>query len=282
MSAQPNQHMIGSVSLDELDGTRFITMATGIDDAPEIRSAIESRSQQNGAWDADGFYGARVIQFEGFAEAPTSAAAHAFADSLRALSPAVLHELIVASDGRGVRSAKVRMQSGPVLEWIGDDTFTYVLTVVAPDPLLYGPIVVGTTSLAEVTGTGLVFPLAFPLDFGVDPGTTPGAASLPNAGTAGYFLASRLDGPMPNPVVTVNETGEWVRYSGTVLAGQWLEVDCGRRRVLLNGTVDVTYRVLSSPTWPSIPPGGASVSIAADAGDPNASLTVYGYEGAWT
>ncbi len=84
------------------------------------------------------------------------------------------------------------------------------------------------------------------------------------------------------PVVSLVETGDWIRYGGDVLAGQWLDVDCGNRRVLLSGQVSVRQRVSSSGSWLAVPPGGGSVSWTADAADPGASLGVWAYEGAWT
>lgn len=264
------------------DGSDFrVSTLTGWDGGAPARSAIEDRAQQDGGWDATGFLGPRIITVTGFVEQASRGDALAVLDRLAALSPHTLHEVVVDDPHIGPRSCLARVETSADPEWASPVSFRYSVTLKAPDPLRYGPPVTMSTTLASTSGTGRVWARVWPRDWGVTAGTTPGAATLPNTGTAGYFPAFRVDGPMPNPVITVNETGEWVRYGGTVLAGQWLEVDCGSRRVLLNGTVDVTYRVSSSATWPSVPPGGASVSIAADSADASASLTVFGYEGAW-
>ena len=123
--------------------------------------------------------------------------------------------------------------------------------------------------------------MAFPLDFGVPAGVTPGALSLTNDGTASYYPRLRIDGPVPNPVVSLAETGDQIAYSGTVAAGQWLDIDCSRRRVLLNGQVSVRHLVSAVGNWCAVPIGGGSLSWTADAADPAATLSAWAYEGAW-
>jgi len=284
VSSHPNVHTLGDVVLDESDGSRIITNAVGIDDAPEIRSAIEAKAQQSGAWDGVGLYGARVIQLEGYAESDSPDAAQAFADSLRALSPAELYELVVESQGRGVRSATVRVQAGAVLQWLDEDAFTYVLTVVAPDPLLYGARTLGSAGLSgSVAGSGRAWPRVWLRDWGVAAGVTPGALAMPNAGTVTYWPTLRIDGPVTNPTVTCPETGDWVSFGATIPTGQFVELDCRNRlaRFGANGD-DVRYLIDSGGAWLGIPPGGASLSFTADTADAAALLTAIGYEGAWT
>ena len=153
------------------------------------------------------------------------------------------------------------------------------VTLAAPDPLLYGPPTYGSAGLASATpGAGLLYPLAYPLDYGLPPGVTPGAVSVPNAGTAAYWPRLRIDGPVLNPVVTLVESGAWVRYNGSLLAGQWLDWDMANRRVLLQGQVSVRQRVTSSGNWLAVPVGGGSVVWTADTADPAALLSVWGFE----
>jgi len=279
-----NRVAIGDFVADN-DSTDFRVTAkvTGWTDAPEVRSGITSKAQADGGWDASGYYDSRAITVEGFVEQASAADASAVADSLTALSLRSLHELMVDSDAAGPRSALVRVTQGAALEWVGDRSFTYALTVTAPDPLKYGPPMFESTTLAgSAGGTGLTYPLTYPLDYGLAPGVTPGAVVIPNAGTAAYWPRLRIDGPVPNPRVTLVETGDTVRYGATLAAGQWLDIDCANRRVLLNGQVSVRHLVSSSGSWLAIPSGGGSITWTADAADPNAELSVWGYEGAWT
>lgn len=164
------------------------------------------------------------------------------------------------------------------------------MSTVADGPFFSGSTAPDGTYSYRWTGTGNASTsekyvpggLQYPLDYGVPAGQTPGSISVGNTGTATYWPRLRIDGPVTNPVVTCNETGDQIRYTGSVLAGQWLDVDTTNRRVLLNGQVSVRRNVTSSGNWLAVPQGGASISWAADTVDPAAQLSVWSYEGAWS
>jgi hypothetical protein len=280
--SHPNTHSLGGIVLDYADGSRVVT-ASPIDKPADVRLALDEKSQQDGLWDAQPQLGGKVMPLVGFCEESTPEDAQALVDNLRALSRQLV-EFTVDSPARGTRSAMVRVQSGFDPEWIDDVAFTYTITVVAPDPLLYGPQVFTQTSLAATAaGTGLVYPLAYPLDYGVPAGVTPGAITVANTGTASYFPRLRIDGPVTNPVVTLNETGDVVRFKGSIAAGQHLDINWGtpRRVTLGDNAVNMRHKVSYSGNWLAVPVGGGSISYTADDADPAALLSVWSYEGAW-
>ena len=119
----------------------------------------------------------------------------------------------------------------------------------------------------------------WPTDWGIPEGVTPGAVSVPNAGTAAYWPRLRIDGPVLNPVVTLMETGAWVRINGAILAGQWVDMDMANRRVLLQGQVSIRHwPVTFSGNWLAVPVGSGSITWTADTADPAALLHVFGHE----
>jgi hypothetical protein len=284
--SSPNTFVLGGLVLDQDSGvdesTHVVTSSVGWDDASAVRSSLDVRAQQDGAWDATGFLGPRVITINGNISEATPQAASAFRDQLVALSPQQPLTLQVSNQSVGVRSATVRVTVGAVITWRTTTSFDYVIVVTAPDPLKYGPAVFSSVGLTGVVGSGLAYPLAYPRNYGVPAGQTPGSLALPNSGKAAYWPRLRIDGPVPNPVVTLNETGDQIRFGGTVAAGQWLDIDLASRRVLLNGSVSVRSKVTSSGSWLAVPPGGGSISWAADAADPAALLSVWSYQGAWS
>jgi len=285
MSNWPNVVTLGGVLLDVDDGTSFRVVGDipGWDDAPDIRDGLTSKAQQDGAWDGTGFNDARVVALVGLVDEASPQAAYAVLYQLAALRPQSVHELVVVNAAIGSLSAMVRVTSGVKPAWIGDTAFEYTLTVTAPDPLKYGPPTYGSATLSTSTpGAGKVYPVAYPLDYGIAPGVTPGAVSVANAGTAAYWPRLRILGPVTNPVVTLVESGAWVRYTGSLLAGQWLDLDMANRRVLLQGQVSVRQSVSSGGNWLSVPPGGGSVTWSADTADPAALLSVWSYEGSWS
>jgi len=281
MSNWPNVCTLGGVLLDVDDGTSFRVVADlpGWDDAPAIRDGLTSKAQQDGAWDGTGFDDARVVNLSGLVDEATPQAAYAVLYQLAALRPQSVHELVVVNAAIGSLSAMVRVTVGVKPVWIDDTAFEYTLTVTAPDPLKYGPPTFATATLSTSTpGAGLTYPRAYPLDYGIAPGVTPGAVSVANAGTASYWPRLRILGPVVNPVVTLVESGAWVRYAGSLLAGQWLDLDMANRRVLLQGQVSVRQSVSSAGDWLSVPPGGGSVTWGADGSGPAALLSVWAYE----
>ena len=285
MSNWPNTVTLGGVLLDVDDGTSFRVTEDipGWDDAPAIRDGLTSKAQQDGAWDGTGFDDARVVALAGLVDEATPQAAYAVLRALSALRPQSVHELVVVNAAIGSLSAMVRVTVGVKPAWIGDTAFEYTMTVTAPDPLKYGPPTFATANLSTSTpGAGKVYPVAYPVDYGIAPGVTPGAVSVANAGTAAYWPRLRILGPVTNPVVTLVESGAWVRYTGSLLAGQWLDLDMANRRVLLQGQVSVRQNVSSSGDWLAVPVGGGSVAWTDDGGDPAAKLSVWGYEGAFS
>jgi hypothetical protein len=284
LSDWPNVVSVGDfvADVDSPNGFRIVTKLTGWEDSAPVRPSGEPKSQQDGDWDATPFLGSRIVGIEGAVAQDSPAAALEVADELTGLQVGQVHIFTVDNEAIGPRSAAVRIEVGAVLEWLDDMAFTYTMQVKAPDPLKYGPETFASTSLAGAAGgTGLLYPLAYPLDYGVPPGVTPGAITLGNAGTAAYWPRLRIDGPVPNPSVSMVETGDSLRYNGTLAAGQWLDIDTANRRVLLNGQVSMRHLVSVTGRWLGVPVGGGSLTWTADAADPAATLSAWGYEGAW-
>ena len=276
---------IGGILLDLDNGTsrRVVEDLPGWDDAADVRNGLQAKAQQDGAWDGTGSSDARTVTIAGLVQEATTEAAYAVLYQLAALRPQSVHEIAVVNDAVGSLSAMTRVTVGMKPVWEDDRSFTYTMTVTAPDPLKYGPPTFATATLATSTpGAGRIWPRAWPTDWGIPAGVTPGAVAVANAGTAAYWPRLRIDGPSPNPTVSMVETGAWVRYGGTLLAGQWLDFDMANRRVLLQGQVSVRQLVSSSGDWLAVPVGGGSVAWTDDGGDPAAKLSVWGYEGAFS
>jgi len=286
MSIWPNVCTLGGVLLDVDDGTSFRAVGDipGWDDAPAIRDGLVSKAQQDGAWDGTGFDDARVVVVDGLVDEATPQAAYAVLRALAALRPQSIQELVVVNSAIGSLSALVRVTVGVKPVWYGDCAFEYTLTVTAPDPLKYGPATYATATLSASTpGAGRVWPRVWPTDWGVPAGVTPGAVAVANAGKAAYWPRLRIDGPVLNPVVSMPETGAWVRINGTIPAGQYVDLLMAERRVLLHGTISIRHwPVTSSGDWLAVPPGGASITWTDDGGSGAALLSVWGTEGAWS
>lgn len=245
-----------------------------------LRRQRDSRSQQDGDWPSMGHAQGRDVTVGGQIVYSSVYDATLERRQMLALGGAGLSELIV-QDALGSLSAMVEIDS-LVLSPVRDAMVSFTFGLHSPDPLLYGPPTFASTTLASTAaGTGLTYPLAYPLDYGVPAGVTPGALTLPNAGTAAYWPVLRIDGPVPSPAVTLVETGDTIRVGVDVAAGQWLDIDCANRRILLNGVLSVRTHVTYSGSWLAVPVGGGSLTWTADAADPAAMLSAWGHESAW-
>lgn len=264
--------------VDEFGSTWTVSKVDGWHDGVGLRMQREARSGADGEWDTNPLRSAREVSWIGNVFAPSHAALE---QSMRAFTSLPLRGEVIGESEGLILSANAYISEAQKFEHAPIDRGVYQLTVVASDPLLYGPPVLLSTGLDGAVGTGRVWPRVWPRDWGVPAGTTAGAVTVPNSGTAPYWPTLRVDGPVTNPVVTLNDTGDWVRFNGTLTAGQWLDIDCQNRRVLLNGQVSQAARVTFSGRWLCIPVGGASMSYDADTADPASQLSIVAREGAY-
>ncbi len=269
--------------LDSFGVTWTVRTAPGWHNAPPMRSERLPKAQQAGSWPSKGHAAEKLVTLKGTASAPDLVTLEDAATRLAAVLASGGMGDLVGVSAYGALSMSVSLEDAPEFDPTSDTTAVYQITVTAPDPLKYGPPTYATANLSTSTpGAGRIWPRAWPTDWGIPAGVTPGAVAVANAGTASYWPRLRVDGPSSNPTVSMVETGAWVRYGGTLLAGQWLDFDMANRRVLLQGQVSVRQLVSSSGDWLAVPVGGGSVAWTDDGGDPAAKLSVWGYEGAFS
>lgn len=260
----------GRFTLTSLDG--WLSISQRRDRAAKV--------QQAGSYGSQGHAENLPVTARGTAVYATAAAAAVERRNLIALGGGGTYEMtVVDAAGPGTRFVECdALDVSPVM----DRMFRWSLAVTATDPLLYGSESFAQTGLSSVAGgAGLTYPLTYPLSYGAAAGVTPGVTVMANAGTASYHPRLRIDGPVTNVVLTLAETGDRVALSGSVAAGQWVDVDCANRRVLLNGQVSLRHRVSSVGSWLAVPVGGGSLSWTADGGSSDSSLSVWSYLGAW-
>lgn len=254
----------------------------------EVRTSVEPKSQQSGDWRGRAYRAGRVITLRGKVFCQDVAALEGAARRLSAiLGDGGFGEFAGSSDTGTILSSRVQLDSRPLFDPLTDRVATWQISVGSEDHLLYGPEVFSQTTLAATGGgAGLTYPLVYPLDYGVAPGVTPGAITVANAGTASYFPRLRIDGGslgVTNPVVSLVETGDTVRFNGTVGPGQHLDINWGtpRRVTVGDNPVSMRHKVSFVGNWLAVPVGGGSIAYSADDADPTAVLSVWSYEGAW-
>ena len=244
-----------------------------------LRRDRQDKAQQDGAWASYGNAAALGVTLRGQIVYPDAVTAATGRRNLLSIGGRETSQLTVEdATGAGTRTVEVDALSVSVVR---DTMVQFSFAVTATDPLLYGPEAFAQTQLASSAGgTGLAYPLAYPLDYGVPPGVTPGAVAVANSGTASYFPRLRIDGPVTNPVVSLVETGDFIKFNGTVAAGQHLDINWGtpRRVTLGDNAVNVRNKVSYSGNWLAVPVGGGSIAYTADDANPAAVLSVWSWE----
>lgn len=145
---------------------------------------------------------------------------------------------------------------------------------VALDPLVYSgtEVVAGPFGLPVFSG-GLTVPITVP--FTVTGVMTSGFADLTNPGSADTSLRVRIDGPATQPRFTLEHedgTVQTLRMTFDLAAGEWLDIDCGAKTVLLNGTV--SRRGQTTGEFPTLPAGGPHrITFRASTYNDDATLT---------
>jgi hypothetical protein len=282
--------MTSSISLDgfPLTGTTpggGKIRVTGFDGwyAKGLTRNRQARAQQDGAWPSMGSANPTGMTITGYATYNDAASAKTDARAMLTLCGRGSTSELTVVDDFGIGTRFVELDS-IIIPPVRDAMLSFTIMVTATDPLVYGPGVFGTASLAAIAGgAGLTYPLTFPLDYGVPPGVTPGAVSVANAGTASYFPRLRINGPVTNPVVSLVETGDSVRFNGFVGAGQHLDINWGvpRRVTIGDNPVSMRHKVSYVGNFLAVPVGGGSIAYSADDADPAAIADVWSYEGAW-
>lgn len=129
-----------------------------------------------------------------------------------------------------------------------------------------------STGLPVAEG-GLTVPFTVP--FAIHATVASGVMILVNAGTYPANLRIRIDGPVEQPRITLQDpdgSTATLRYHGTLTSGQWLDIDTQNREVLLNGTASRRGNV--SGEWPLLKPGTSELTFNAASFNPDALLTV--------
>lgn len=160
---------------------------------------------------------------------------------------------------------------------------------VALDPLIYdGVESTGSIGLPTFEG-GLTVPFTVP--FSIDAVPVDGQVDLRNEGTADTGLTLRVDGPVPQPRVTVvgpDGTSTTLRYLGDVPAGRFLLITTADRNqgALLDGLPQANHYGRMAGDWPLLPGnpagGGATSTLLFRSADNNATGRLsWAYRSAW-
>lgn len=242
-------------------------------DAPASSGTVTQKVNDHGAFLGPAYYGPRIISCEaridGWSPGDSLAVARSIANQL---DVNILTRLSVTDDDLGTLTADVRQEGDPILVRQGN-RMVLSLSMLAPDPRRYGPLVEALTGLPVQTG-GFMLPVTLPIVTG---GTsTTGTLTVNNLGDMDTPLTFVVRGPLPAGATITDEQGRQLRISDPVDAGRLLYINTATRTALLDG---VANRPVTG-SWPLARPGVSQFLFRASAYDANAQLAVY-YRSAW-
>lgn len=250
---------LGAIPLGGVDSAGVAWHLQGLEgwDSPDIRSVYSDREADHGAWASPVYLGKRPITLAGMIEAPDLASLDAATDQILAAVSLTDTTLVVYES---TPKQSVVRRSGPTLvRPVTSTVAAYSLLVTAADPRRYSTTLqTQSTGLASITG-GMSLPITLPLT--ITAGTASGQITLSNVGTFPTRPIFTIDGPVSDPIITVQYPDSTIRqlsYSDDIALGDELVIDTDAHTALLNGTV--SRRKYLSGQWPEIPPG-ATVTV---------------------
>jgi hypothetical protein len=171
------------------------------------------------------------------------------------------------------RQIRFRRQDGPRVT--GRRPKTFQATLVSTDVYALGSneqsVVI--TAGAAAGETGIAHPITNPISTSLN---ATGQQFVVNQGDAPTWPRFRIDGPITNPQVLNNTTGDLLALATTVNVGDYLDIYPELGRILLNGTAD-RYSALdfAQSEWWQIQPGSNDVRLLASSFSSPAAVTVY-------
>lgn len=239
-----NDYLLGD------DSVTFLEEITGWEDLPSVDSSNTLRPASHGAWVGKKLLGQRIITWKGrFAASREDWNTEILRLREAFTTPLGTEELtIVVStrDEQMVAFGTVSARQIPMNYRYGYYGAELTLQFECSDPRRYS---LGENSvfisMPALTEAGLVYPLVYPLDYGAD--TEPSQLIVNNTGNAPTPMIMNFVGPVTNPTLINQTTGQRLGFDIVLTADDVLTVNTRLGTVLLNDTADRLYtRTLTS------------------------------------
>jgi hypothetical protein len=163
---------------------------------------------------------------------------------------------------------------------VGPNILAYQAQLLAQDPRAYSQTESSSAgdTLSSAPG-GWTFPRTLPIRFNV---SDSGTAAVENDGNRPTPPVFRVYGACVNPQILLVGTDYRISLTGTIAAGDYLEVDVQNRLITVNGvTPALNFLYAANTTWFELPKGVSTVQLLAGSFDTVAHVQVV-YRAAYT
>lgn len=286
---------VSAITLDDATGTpvelhatnaRRVYQATGLIGVSAPRHVVRPRPSAHGTINDTRNTDGRLIVLDGRVYSPISYADAA--SELRAIAGAALETLDEGAallkwteDGGLELQALVKLHGElePAVQ-VGPNVLAYQAQFLAEDPRAYSQTESTSTggTLTSAPG-GWTFPRTVPITFSSSTGGTCAVNNVGNRPTPPTF---RVYGQIVNPQILLVGTTSRIALTGTVSAGDYLEVDVARRSITVNGSsAALNFLDAAATTWFELPKGTSTIQLLAGTFDTVARCDVI-YRSAYT
>jgi hypothetical protein len=295
LGAPATGYQFSSITLDDAAGTpvalhrtanRHLYRAAGLLGVSPVRQVVRSRPSRHGSLNDSRYTEGRLIVLDGRALS-TSSFAEATSE-FRMIASAALETLDEGAsllkwteDGGLALQALVKLHGelDPPVE-VGPNILAYQAQFLAEDPRAYSQTLSTSTggTLSAAPG-GWAWPETPPIVFSISAGGTTAVNNQGNRPTPPVF---RVYGACVNPQILLLGTTSRIALTGTVSAGNYLEIDVQNRSITLNGTSPaLNFLDAANTTWFDLPKGTSTIQLLAPTFDTVARCDVL-YRSAYT
>lgn len=260
---------------------RAVTGLAGLPgmDSAGGRAAITVRPGNHGSINRTRFFKDQILTIEGYVKGTTRDLVNAQRDILVAAIMDCLDTPRLLRWQRGDTGAElqtyVKWDDGglTVVPEAGEHLLRYQAHFHLPDPRAFTQSAVNQDSgtLGASTG-GLLIPIEFPFTFNLG---SAGLATATGGGLVPTPATFRIHGAVTNPTILLVATQQKIVLTGTVNAGDYIDVDTDAHEVTSSfGEPVNSYVDWAETEWFDMPPSGGQVRLIADSGDSTAYMTV--------
>ena len=250
---------------------------TGLDDNADVRESADLLVEADGGVHGAFYYGRRPFSLNGWLDANAEQdTVYEYEDKLLAAIDAMREDGTVIWQKGARPETGVWFRLGAPARITGRWPKRFTLPLVSADDRIVGTAVNTETIVpGGVSGiVGYTDPYSDPYGETLD---VSGQVTVTNAGRRGSRPWFTIEGPITNPQLLNNTTGETIAITYTLAAGEILTVDThpARRSVLLGGTSSRWGSVDNANTsWWELLPGANDVRLLSLSFSAGAELTV--------
>jgi hypothetical protein len=258
------------IPLNAVDGNYVDWRMQTLDgwDSADSEENAENRQGDDGAFDANNYYGSRLVTVGGMFSAPTYEEREAAEYRLRQAVPIRGRLVQLRIDETTPKYVTGRRSGRVKITPLTDDKSKWEVTLLCPDPLKYGLVAVAANLSVAAPADGLAPPWTPPITLPARLGGTD-TATVTNLGAYKTKPLARIAGPGKSFQLANLTTGLTLLYDLELGLSDFLLIDCHAGVALLNGTAPRAPAPGSAVTsrW-VIAPGDNTIQLRGVATDP--------------